>query len=148
MTALCIHFLISLTDPKCNSTDIRLIGSSRPNEGRVEYCYEEVWGTVCSDKWDDDNAMVVCSELGLPTESRIRLKSVVTVAIVFSNNIALTVASVIDKFGGGTGPILLDDVECMGNESSLSECFQAVIGNHNCHHHEDVGVRCGEDYVE
>ena len=51
-------------------------------------------------------------------------------------------------FGGGTGPILLNEVNCMGNESSLSECFQAVIGNHNCQHHEDVGVRCGEDYVE
>ena len=54
----------------------------------------------------------------------------------------------IAKFGGGTGPILLDNVDCVGNESSLSECPHAGIEKHNCHHHEDVGVRCGEDYVE
>ena len=47
--------------------------------------------------------------------------------------------------GGGTGPILLDDVECVGNESSLSECPHAGIENHNCLRSEDVGVRCGED---
>ena len=79
ITVLCIHYVLPLTDPKCNDTDTRLVGGSRPNEGRVEYCNEGVWGTVCSDKWDDDNAMVVCRELGLPTESRIRLKSVVIV---------------------------------------------------------------------
>ena len=55
--------------------------------------------------------------------------------------------SVIKKFGGGTGPILLNDVECIGNENSLSECPHAGIEKHNCEHHEDVGVRCGEDYT-
>ena len=60
----------SPTDPRCNDTDIRLIGVSRPNEGRVEYCNEGVWGTVCGDRWDRKNALVVCRQLGLPTEGR------------------------------------------------------------------------------
>ena len=46
--------------------------------------------------------------------------------------------------GGGTGPILLDEVDCMGNERNLYQCTHSGIGNHNCHHSEDVGVRCGK----
>ena len=71
ITVSCIHYVLPLIE--CNDTDIRLVGGSRPNEGRVEYCNETVWGTVCSDMWDDDNALVVCRQLGLPTESRIRV---------------------------------------------------------------------------
>ena len=43
-------------------------------------------------------------------------------------------------FGSGSGPILLDDVNCIGTENSLLNC--GYTSNHNCHHSEDVGVRC------
>ena len=45
-------------------------------------------------------------------------------------------------FGRGNGPIWLDDVQCRGNESSLTDCEANAVGSHNCGHHEDAGARC------
>ena len=46
------------------------------------------------------------------------------------------------RYGEGTGPILLDQVMCTGNETSLFDCPQNPIGQHNCFHSEDAGVTC------
>ena len=43
-------------------------------------------------------------------------------------------------FGQGSGDILLDNVVCTGDESTLIACPH--ITNHNCQHSEDAGVRC------
>ena len=43
-------------------------------------------------------------------------------------------------FGPGTGPILLEDVACFGNESRLVDCY--YITNDDCDHGDDVGVVC------
>ena len=45
-------------------------------------------------------------------------------------------------FGNGSGDIVLDNVVCRGTESSLLECDTNPLGQHNCDHSEDAGVRC------
>lgn len=49
-------------------------------------------------------------------------------------------------YGPGRGPILLDDLMCIGNETDLTSCGNAFQSQPNCRHNEDVGVECeGED---
>ena len=50
-------------------------------------------------------------------------------------------------YGQGTGPILYDNVACLGNERVLQACTHLTIDN--CGHYEDSGVSCrpaGENY--
>ena len=44
---------------------------------------------------------------------------------------------------GGIGAIFLDGIHCNGNESNLLQCTHDGIAEHDCVHHEDAGVSCG-----
>ena len=43
---------------------IRLINGSNNSSGRVEVCLSDLWGTVCDDGWDSNDATIVCIQLG------------------------------------------------------------------------------------
>ena len=89
-------------------------------EGRVEIYHNGQWGTVCDDNWGLTNAVVVCKSLGYVSGS------------------ARTDAA----FGEGSGPIWLDDVECSGDDQTLSDCAHPGWGVENCRHSEDASVIC------
>ena len=100
---------------------LRLVGGSSDYEGRVEVFHNGMWGTVCDDYWDMNEATVVCRQL-------------------FATTPALAPHSA--YFGQGTGAIWLDDLHCAGNEASVDKCPHRPWGMHNCGHGEDAGVRC------
>uniref|UniRef100_A0A3B4D4W5 SRCR domain-containing protein n=1 Tax=Pygocentrus nattereri TaxID=42514 RepID=A0A3B4D4W5_PYGNA len=104
-----------------NSLNIRLVNTYGVCSGRVEIYHNGQWGTVCDDKWDMDDAAVVCRKMGCGT----------AVSAPHSAH-----------FGQGSGPILLDDVGCSGNESSITACSHKGFGEHDCSHGEDAGVTC------
>ena len=98
-------------------TFIRLTGGRGPSQGRVEVYYGQ-WGTVCDNNFDINDANVVCRELGYPEAVRYHY------------------------FGRGRGPIWLDDLACIGTETSLYNCSHNGVSNHNCRHNQDAGVVC------
>ena len=58
--------------------------------------------------------------------------------------LAITIGAVplTSGFIDGTGQIWLDNVQCSGTETRLIDCPANPLGNHNCVHGEDAGVRC------
>ena len=53
----------------CATGAMRLAGSLDDNEGRVEVCVNNQWGTVCDDSWDERGANLMCRALfNMPCE--------------------------------------------------------------------------------
>ena len=51
-------------EPSCEDGMIRLSPDGpNPNEGRVEMCYQNIWGAVYDQSWSQFDATVVCAQL-------------------------------------------------------------------------------------
>jgi len=48
----------------CADGDLRLVNGQVAGEGRVEVCFDNVYGTICDDGWNSQDAQVVCRNLG------------------------------------------------------------------------------------
>ena len=55
----------------CTEGDVRLQNGNTAQEGRVEVCKENLWGTVCSSGWSSIDARVVCRQLGFSSAGKV-----------------------------------------------------------------------------
>ena len=88
--------------------------------------YNGVWGTVCDNGWTLNAAQVVCRELSFGPAIFARIDS---------------------YYGKGNGQIWLDNVTCVGDESSIKQCEHLGWGIHNCDHSDDAGVQCSPEGI-
>ena len=102
---------------------VRLKGGNTTNEGFIEIKGSNgIWGGICDDNWGQPDANVVCRMLGYPS--------------------AETVYTGSTPFGHGTGSFVLDNVNCVGTETSVFDCPHNGEGVHNCGSAEWAGVKC------
>ena len=87
----------------------------------MELYHNGVWGTVCDDYWDLNDALVICKELDLGYAGTAPSNAF---------------------YGQGSGQIWLDNVNCVGTESSIKNCLHRGWGIHDCSHGEDASVKC------
>jgi len=91
------------------------------------------WGMICDDAFEQVDGDAICRFLGYPDA-----------ADIFIGAAGYDDSASIAAFGAYEGAILLDDMACSANASSLADCYSGEVpwGSHNCVNGEAVGVRC------
>ncbi len=104
---------------------MRLRDGRSPLEGRVEVFFEGEWGTILDNDWGDEDAAVVCRQLGFP------------------DAIAAVPGGAFEPASSST-PVHLDLIGCHGSEGVLVECEgRRVKTQEKFHlHKHDAGVVC------
>merc|ERR1719272_1033649 len=117
----CGHHEDSGVNCQSATSGVRLVGGAGAHQGTVQVWVNSAWGTVCDDNWDDNDAEVVCRQLGFAGGTQHQSAT----------------------YGQGSGSIMYDDVNCAGNEANLASCPKGrAVGSHDCSHTKDAGVTC------
>ena len=96
-------------------------GYSVLHEGTVEVCFNNTYGSVCHNLWNENDAQVVCRGLGFSSDN--------------------TTALINAYYGSSPGSIYLNNVQCTGDELSLLNCSFSTATD-ECTHEQDAGVSC------
>ena len=118
------------------------MGGDAISRGRVEYCHDGSWYSVCASDLDEEGARVVCNTLGYDTTAGKpdhRLIMAIVNIYTFINNLHHPV-SVVSNFGRGTSQILSQSIRCTRHDNIFSDCSITAQDISQCQH--VAGVIC------
>ena len=111
----------------CTNKDVRLVNYNRQvndHYGRVEVCIDSTWGTVCNNNWDNNDASVVCRQLGYVPHGMKHFTDKL-------NHIFIGAIANNYLYVGYTLFHTIHSVNCRGNESSLFNCSYVLNADNN-----------------
>ncbi|XP_042273736.1 scavenger receptor cysteine-rich type 1 protein M130-like isoform X1 [Thunnus maccoyii] len=113
----------SIVELTC-SESVRLVSGTSLCSGRLEVKSEQSWFTVCEADFDQQDAEVVCRELGCGPPSVLQGPLYVEVK----------------------GPMWAKEFQCGGHESSLLDCGRSDSARRTCSPGKAVGLTCSEPF--
>ena len=69
----------------CNEGNI-ILRDGDGNSGRVEVCLGGLWGTVCDNGWDSNDATAVCRQLGYNDISKLNNERKIQILHTYSHD--------------------------------------------------------------
>ena len=82
ITVYTIHYIgHNYTD--CTDGDIRLVGGYNEHEGTIEVCYNQLWGLINDNRWNEEAANVICRQLGYD-KANSKLTFIIMIIMCFS----------------------------------------------------------------
>ena len=121
----------------CQHGALRLVNGTTSNEGRLDICIYSVWGTVCDDSFDTNDARVACRQLGYEVDNG-------QCKLHYNTNFQCIIAVTYYNSAQGTGPAWINGLHCTGTEQNILECPRQfeLVNPYGCSHFEDVSVVC------
>ncbi|XP_036974090.1 scavenger receptor cysteine-rich type 1 protein M130-like isoform X4 [Acanthopagrus latus] len=113
--------IISHLEVKC-SDSVRLVNGNSLCSGRLEVKSNQRWSSVCEDDFDQQDAEVVCRELGCGAPS------VLQGAL----------------YGEVEAPVWTREFQCGGHESALLDCRTSGSDRNTCSPGKAVGLTCSD----
>ncbi|XP_075940213.1 scavenger receptor cysteine-rich type 1 protein M130-like [Anarhichas minor] len=124
-TWTCLVSFISLVSSIISPDSVRLVNGTRLCSGRLEVKSNQSnqwWSSVCEDVFDQQDAEVVCRELGCGAPS------VLQGAL----------------YGEVEAPMWTKEFQCGGHESALLDCRSSGSDRNTCSPNKTVGLTCSE----
>uniref|UniRef100_A0A3B4B1B7 Soluble scavenger receptor cysteine-rich domain-containing protein SSC5D n=1 Tax=Periophthalmus magnuspinnatus TaxID=409849 RepID=A0A3B4B1B7_9GOBI len=106
-----------------NFCNVKLMDGPNRCAGRVEVYKNGQWGNVCGESWDLNDASVVCQQLKCGKEHRI---------------------STAPDYGHGSGQVWVEQIECSGRETAISQCPQNPFVDRTCNITSLAGLVCSD----